>query len=62
MDTTTSTTIEEYINDGYNYDLRNPIYRAGYRYALQQVELSLDELKNTGFTISCSQEKDKLKL
>jgi hypothetical protein len=53
------TEIKEYENNPMNYDLKNPIYRAGYRYALLEVEKALDKQKNECFTISYNLEKGK---
>jgi len=47
-----------YEQDDANYDLANPIYRAGYRYALQQVQFKIDEMKNLCFKTAVQQEKD----
>ena len=51
---------KDYENDDSNYDLANPIYRAGYRYALQQVQYKLDAMKNECFTTACNTQKEKL--
>lgn len=47
-------------NDDSNYDLSNPIYRAGYRYALQQVQLKVDDMKNECFKTAIQTHKEKL--
>jgi hypothetical protein len=47
-------------NDDSNYDLTNPIYRAGYRYALQQVQIKIDAMKNECFTTAIQTQKEKL--
>jgi len=50
----------EYESNAKNYDLKNPIFRAGYRYALLEVVNALDKMKNECFTISYNHEKGKL--
>ena len=47
-------------NDDSNYDLSNPIYRAGYRYALQQVQLQIDALKNDCFKTAVQTQKESI--
>ncbi|HIE84080.1 MAG TPA: hypothetical protein EYQ00_09645 [Dehalococcoidia bacterium] len=48
----------DYEQNDNNYDLSNPIYRAGYRYALQQVQFKVDEMKNSCFKTAVQSQKE----
>jgi hypothetical protein len=49
---------KDYENDDSNYDLANPIYRAGYRYAIQTMQYKMDAMKNEAFQAAIKLEEE----
>jgi len=57
--TPTQGVTKDYENDDSNYDLANPIYRAGYRYAIQTMQYKMDAMKHEAFQTAVNHE-DKI--